>query len=97
MSPEQWSPERRRLARRLHPDLGGDPDTYIAAMRELDERQASAPPEPQGSAGSGSTVAYATARNRAARALRGHARAVSTVVRQRLPRRWPGTRRYGRL
>lgn len=29
---------RRAIARRLHPDLGGDPAAYLEAMAELDER-----------------------------------------------------------
>ena len=32
----QWSAARRVAARSLHPDRGGDPDAFIAALAALD-------------------------------------------------------------
>lgn len=37
---------RREVARRLHPDLGGDPDEFIRAMRDIDGPPAPPPPHP---------------------------------------------------
>lgn len=89
---------RRRLARALHPDLGGDADAFIDAM--------AAPPcdDASGSAGFAPRAAAprpappnvhftGTFRRSAAASLR---RAVDTG-RGRLPRGWPGSRRYIRL
>lgn len=79
--------ERRRLARELHPDHGGDAESFIAAMAALDRRQVvpfAVAPSVRSS--SSRTGAWAFALRRAARAGRA-----------RLPRGWPGARRYARL
>lgn len=89
---------RRRLARALHPDFGGDADAFVDAMASLPRAETS------GSAGSADQAAAprnappdvqftGTFRLGAAASLR---RAVDTA-RGRLPRRWPGARRYIRL
>lgn len=86
---------RRAVARRLHPDLGGDPQEYLAAMERVDRQfgttssgglrqAASAPPYVVRRSSSLSSVQKGT---------RGAVRAIRGV----LPRGWPGARRYGRL
>ncbi|NNG38519.1 hypothetical protein HJ588_04415 [Flexivirga sp. ID2601S] len=95
MTEDVWSAERRRVARRLHPDLGGDPDDYIAAMQALEQRRAAAMGVLHGA--EGMTVVHTTAGSRAVRAVTGRARSVTTAVRRHLPRGWPGARRYGQL
>ncbi|WP_265442488.1 hypothetical protein [Flexivirga meconopsidis] len=96
MTEDVWSAERRRVARRLHPDLGGDPDDYIAAMQALEQRRAAAMGALHHGA-AGMTVAHTTTGARAVRLVAGRARSVTTAVRRRIPRGWPGARRYGQL
>lgn len=102
-----WRRARSRVARRHHPDLGGDLDEYLAALDEVDARFGRRPSrrasEPgSGSAGSGlGVVRTATgplvsarrARNRLWRRVRAGVR----NARSRLPRRVPGSRRYTTL
>lgn len=93
---------RRRLARELHPDVGGDADAFIDAMArhpriaspgEATDRPAqdtirrTAAPAPTAPANVQFT---GTLRRTAAASLR---KAVD-AGRARLPRGWPGARRY---
>lgn len=81
-----WQGARRAAARRHHPDLGGDTDTYLAALAEVDRRFAAAPT----TSPSGRWVRIRRAMNRQRRRSRTRVRA----VRARLPRGMPGARRY---
>lgn len=81
--------ERRALLRRHHPDLGGDPGEFVRLLAALDRA-----PSP-GTGAPGPTTVSVGRPLRAAwrRRTRLLARRVSTG----LPRRLPGTRRYGQL
>lgn len=46
---------RRRAARALHPDRGGDHEAYVAAMAALDAADGAAPGAPGGAAGTASS------------------------------------------
>lgn len=82
---------RRELAKRLHPDVGGDPAVFAEAMARLEEEQRAVtsgrPPQTspttQGLPTHGLPVAVG----------RGLARVVH-AARGRLPRWVPGSRRY---
>ena len=81
--------ERRALLRRHHPDLGGDPEQFVAVMQAIGRLgdDASGPVR-----GTGPTRGVATAswgRRRRSRVL--------TSTRAALPRRLPGARRYAQL
>lgn len=94
MSPggPQTRARRRAIARQHHPDLGGDPERYLAAMRELDAAERTGAPRP----GHGRTTPLrvrTTVRSRLTRRVR---RAVRRL-RQRIPRSMPGSRRFGHL
>lgn len=82
--------ERRALLRQHHPDLGGDPEEFVRVVAALD-RAASrpAPPPP------GPTTLLAHRPLRAA--WRRRTRLLAHRVSTGLPRRLPGTRRYGQL
>lgn len=93
--------EIRAVARRLHPDLGGDPEAYLAALAELEERHAARTP-----AGSSATTSAGRKtcdvpadhpRGRARTGVRLRARRLVRRARGRLPRRIPGARRYARI
>jgi hypothetical protein len=73
--------ERRAVARRLHPDLGGDAEEFARAMAALDR----------------AAVVHRPSRPVVVRSRRGRVRAAARRVRTRLPARWPGARRYGSL
>lgn len=72
---------RREVARRLHPDRGGDVGAYLAALAAVDRAHALP------------TSTTSTRRPRLGRRLR----LVSRAVRARLPRGVPGSRRWARL
>lgn len=82
--------ERRALLRRHHPDLGGDPEEFVRLLAALDEAAA---PAAAGVTGAATLVAGRPRRAAWRRRTRLLARRVSTG----LPRRLPGTRRYGQL
>ncbi|MGJ7440736.1 hypothetical protein [Aquipuribacter sp. MA13-6] len=83
----QHRTERRAVARRLHPDLGGDVEQYLAALAEVDRRHG---PAPAGHPGPASRRSRRSGlRRRMNRAVR--------AARRRLPRHVPGARRYARL
>ncbi|MDQ2851379.1 MAG: hypothetical protein M3Y49_11715 [Actinomycetota bacterium] len=90
---------QRAVARRLHPDLGGDPQQYVAAMAALDgeyrDRQHAGVPTsgPYTTRG----VVQVVARHRVRSTLRVTARQAVACVRGVLPRGWPGARRYAQL
>ncbi len=75
---------RRQAAKRYHPDRGGDPAQFIRAMQGLTEVNRS----PSVTVESRRPVIrwFGAARRRFVYQLR-----------QRLPRSWPGSRRYGHL
>ena len=79
--------ERRALLRRHHPDLGGDPDEFVRLLAALDEAER---------APGAATTTVRTHRARRA-GWRRRPRLVVRRVSTALPRRLPGTRRYGRL
>lgn len=86
----EWKRRRRDVARRFHPDLGGDPETYLRQMRAVDE-EFGVGTRAYGSADQSSTRRRGSrARHRARRRLKATARR----VRAKLPRRLPGSRRY---
>lgn len=89
-SARRWRAERRRILREMHPDRGGDPDAYLAAVAAI------------GTRGGGGRVAETTASSPLVCAtmpqvLRRHWRRTLMSARVRIPRRWPGARRYARL
>lgn len=84
------SEARRTVARRLHPDLGGDPQEYLAAMVTIDEHF-----ELPSSAAGDQEIHIVRRRRRLASLTRMTGKAVGTV-RTRIPRGWPGAQRYGR-
>jgi hypothetical protein len=75
--------ELRAVARRLHPDLGGDVHAYLAAVAEVDRAH-----QDTGTVGG---------RRRPTWLLRRRLRRAVRAARSRLPRRLPGARRYARL
>ncbi len=85
--------ERRAVARRLHPDLGGDVDADLAALAEVDRRY---DPAPDGGPG-GDHVTGRSPRRPRRSGLRRRVNRAARATRQRLPRRAPGARRYARL
>ena len=84
----------RAVARRLHPDLGGDPDAYLAAVAALDEPRGPASPAPAGRTTTSGPVGHV---HRARRRIRRGLRTAGRTARTRLPRSLPGSRRYAQL
>lgn len=79
---------RREVARRLHPDVGGDPDAFVAAMAKID-----------GAPDTGHRPHLQVRTDRLTRARRTLARAARQAkpvrrLRARLPRAVPGSRRW---
>lgn len=91
---EEYAAAQRAVARRLHPDLGGDTQEYLEAMSELEQQYA--PPNESATVVPPTRV-YVVPRRRVRAALSARTRAVVSSTRAALPRRWPGSRRYGRL
>jgi len=92
-----WQRARRAVARRHHPDLGGDLATYLRLLAEVDRRHGF-------THRAGSRPAHVTLdrRRRALvrRSLRARVQDVHRLVRAlrgRLPRGVPGRRRYTSL
>ncbi|MBO1768336.1 hypothetical protein [Allobranchiibius sp. GilTou38] len=85
---------RRAVARRLHPDLGGDSQEYVAAMAELDHRLGVTAAAPH-AAGQGPVPDIV--RHGRLSSVRGNTRRAARTMRRILPSGWPGSRRYGRL
>lgn len=88
----EWTRRRRDAARRHHPDAGGDVDTYLRQMREIDEEFGVRTPH-------ANPFSHSPPANRSLmRRLRGRTRRRTKQavrrVRQRLPRKLPGSRRY---
>lgn len=80
----RYRAERRAVARRLHPDRGGDVEQYLAALAEVDRRHDDAVrPRPR-----------TTTRRRS---VKRRIDLLALHARTRLPRGVPGARRYGRL
>lgn len=85
---------QRAVARRLHPDLGGDPHQYVAAMAALEQQHTEVGPHENRTA---DALVYVVTRHRVRSAVRSRARRTVASVRGVLPRGLPGARRYGRL
>lgn len=77
---------RRQAAKRYHPDRGGDPTQFISVMQGLAEVN----PRP-------SLSVTVTSRHPLVREFGAARRRFVYRLRQRLPRSWPGSRRYGHL
>lgn len=78
---------RRQVARRHHPDVGGDVETYLRALAQLEARVADRRAQP---------VARRSTRGR----LAANRRRLSLLLRRGragMPRRWPGAKRFARL
>lgn len=101
---------RRALARLHHPDLGGDAEAFVRAMAAFEAQRSSdavvvslledapeEPPQADRAAGVTITVVERSAPRRAVRRLSQRVGATADAVRERLPRRAPGARRYARL
>jgi len=81
-----WRQARRDVARRHHPDVGGDPEEYVRLMTEVDRRFGpSAKP-----AGQAQPRRLLRLLSRSRLRIKGTTRA----VRSHIPRSWPGSRRY---
>lgn len=83
---EQWNRARARTARQHHPDLGGDVDTYLDALRVVDAQFG------VGTFGTAKVLVHRdpSSRARSVRALV-QARRAARLVLARVPRRWrPG-------
>ncbi|MBO1755021.1 hypothetical protein [Allobranchiibius sp. CTAmp26] len=85
---------RRAVARRLHPDLGGDPQEYLAAMALIDHQFGVVSGAPH-AAGHGPVPDIV--RHGRLSSVRGNTRRAVRTMRRILPAGWPGSRRYGRL
>lgn len=80
---------RRAVARRYHPDRGGDVESYLRALSQLDTLARSA-------AVGATPVLRRGARGR----LQSGRRRLSLLVRHarsRMPRGWPGAKRFAQL
>jgi hypothetical protein len=87
---------RRELVRRHHPDVGGDPDTFVEVLRALDPPPAS-PAGAVSPASGAPRVPGPSGPPRRGRLSARSARRRRQVLRRwrtRLPRRLPGARRY---
>lgn len=86
---------RRAVARRLHPDLGGDTDEYLLAMTRVDQQfdtaGASTPP------GTHPEVPTVLHRGSPLGSVWKGTRAAVRTMQRALPHGWPGSRRYGQL
>lgn len=80
---------RRVVARRHHPDRGGDEQGYLRALAELDSRFRSVGEGP-------SPVVRRSARGRLG-SLRHDLSRRMRRGRSRMPRCWPGAKRYAQL
>ena len=89
-----WRAARRRVARELHPDLGGDADAYLAALAEVDAAHGR---RADGSPAAPPVTVLVSRRRKALRVVLRGARDASRVVRRRLPPGTPGARRYSDL
>lgn len=81
-----WRQARRDVARRHHPDVGGDPEEYVRLMMEVDRRL-----------GPSAKLADQAQPWRLLRVLsrsRRRIKVTTRAVRGHLPRSWPGSRRY---
>ena len=84
---------RREAAKRHHPDLGGDADEFIRAMRTLSPSERR---EAGGTSDSEVTIRV-TGRSRARHWVSKSQRHLVKGLRSRIPRPLPGSRRYGQL
>lgn len=82
---------RREVAKRHHPDVGGDAEEFVRAMLALSESE-------RKEAGFTSDVTVLlTGRSRARLWVRKSQRQIVKGMRSRIPRPLPGSRRYGKL
>lgn len=90
----EWAAARRRVARRHHPDVGGDPDEFVRSLADVDARFTPAPATPGRSAARRVTTLKGLYRLKRTRyALRRGRRAGARRIRSTLPRHFPGSRR----
>lgn len=98
---DEYAAAQRSVARRLHPDLGGDPQEYLAAMAALDRAYAQSvgtDREHSGAAeGRASGLVHVVHRARVRSLLRTRTRRALRTVKSVLPRSVGGAHRYGRL
>lgn len=87
----------RAVARRFHPDLGGDLDTYLAAVADLDAPRLTSPSAPFSRPSDHLTSGRAGFAHRARQRVRRGLRTAGRTARSRLPRAVPGSRRWARL
>ena len=86
---------RRAVARRLHPDVGGDVHEYLAAMEQVDRQfGAGRPDQSLATHTPGPVVLH---RSSPLSSAGKRTRAAMRTVQSALPNGWPGSRRYGRL
>jgi hypothetical protein len=90
---EEWRRARRAVARRYHPDVGGDPEVYQREMRAVDSRFGGNKPTAGRSPSRRSGARLALVQRVVWRARRG-ARLRVRSLRAALPARWPGSRRF---
>ncbi|WP_018157439.1 hypothetical protein [Demetria terragena] len=81
----------RAAARRLHPDVGGDADQYVAEMKRIAQQF--------GDSAGGEPVVTAEGfvRSRHVARIRRAARRTARGARAAVPSGWPGARKYGQL
>jgi hypothetical protein len=85
---------RRDVARRLHPDLGGDVAQYLAALADVDHRFGMDACGAAGRSTVGQTGGRLRPLTRAASLTVRTARRSGRYLRSRLPRGAPGARRW---
>ena len=98
-----WRAERRRAARRHHPDIGGDLGEYLRVTADIDARYGLDPKAAIYGSEPGASDLPFVRNDRRSRALRRcraslrRARALSKSMRSRLPSWVPGARRYTQI
>ncbi|RYB94567.1 hypothetical protein EUA93_09565 [Nocardioides oleivorans] len=88
----QWLRERRAVIRDHHPDRGGDPEAMRSRLEELDARYARLE-SPLGDRRPSAGPRHRQA-GRVARKVRRGLRTMRRAGQARIPRGWPGSRRY---
>lgn len=92
-----WTRARRAVLRANHPDVGGDAEALIRLLAEVDKTYAgsiAAPTITGSSAWRDIDISPSGRVSRLASRTARQTRRVSRAARTRIPRRWPGARRY---
>ncbi len=84
---------RREVAKRHHPDVGGNAEEFVRAMLALSESER----REAGFTSDSDVTVLLTGRSRARRWVRKSQRQIVRGMRSRIPRPLPGSRRYGKL